>query len=580
MIRKMNYIFDCHQKVRLLILTIIIFIGSFVEMLGVSAILPLVNVVMDPTVIDNNKYFLMIKNLVGISDVKGFIVFLSMVLVFVYFIKNIYVAVMYDLQYRFTYNNQRRLASKMLDCYMNQNYLFHVENNVAELQRNVTSDVTQFFCAVLAMLNLITEVSVCLVIVIFLLFTDVFTTLCVAFIVLLFAVFFALFYRKILVKKGIASRNASIKMNRWILTAFTGIKDIKVLSRERFFLNEFDSAYCSYATEQRKQMLMGVLPRPIMETVCVCGLLLTMAIRIYNGVDLHSFIPILSVFAVAAFRMLPSFNRITNSMSSISFNKPSVDAVYNDLQYIDTLPEVKKGKDRVESITFDKSLLLNHITFQYPNTSKVILNDVSLDIQKNTSVAFIGTSGSGKSTLADVILGILLPQTGMVTIDGHDIYQNISGYHRLVGYIPQVIYLMEGTIRENVAFGIPSKDVSEEKVWKALKQAQLDEFVKELENGIDTNIGDRGLRLSGGQRQRIGIARALYHNPQILVLDEATSALDNSTENAVMNAIDSLQGEKTLIIIAHRLTTIKNVDYIYEVEDGCITKKRKEEILF
>ena len=296
--------------------------------------------------------------------------------------------------------------------------------------------------------------------------------------------------------------------------------------------------------------------------------------------DIVSFVTTLSVFAVAAFRMLPSFNKITGYISSMMFNKPAIDSVYKDLKEIEQFmgQKIVRHEDTI-SITLNKSIQFNDVSFHYSESDKWILKDANLEIQKNTSVALIGASGAGKTTAADLILGILEPQEGTVTIDGVDIKKCMKSWHEDIGYIPQVIYLMDDNIRANVAFGIPEEEIDDAAIEKALREAQLDQFVHALPDGLDTMIGDRGVKLSGGQRQRIGIARALYRNPNVLVLDEATSALDSDTEREVMEAIDGLHGTRTLIVIAHRLSTLRKCDKIYEVGNGRFTERNKVEVL-
>jgi len=278
--------------------------------------------------------------------------------------------------------------------------------------------------------------------------------------------------------------------------------------------------------------------------------------------------------------MLPSFNRITGYMGGIMFNKPSIDAVYKDLKEIEVLLRQQEQEEQeTEKLPFADKLTVENVTFQYPENDRVILNKANLTVRKNTSVAFIGASGAGKTTLADLILGLFEPQEGRIAVDGTDIKGHMKAWHQCIGYIPQNIYLMDDTIRANITFGIPDKQIDEAQIRRALKEAQLEQFVDSLPDGLDTEIGDRGVKLSGGQRQRIGIARALYRNPEVLVLDEATSALDNDTEKEVMQAIDGLHGTRTMIVIAHRLSTIRNCDEIYEVGNGTIVERDKDEIL-
>lgn len=581
MIKKISYIFDKKQKFHLFILLLVITTGALLELLGVSGILPLVNVVLTPDIINEKWYFIIMQDLLDIHNIQQFVLVISLGLVIIYIIKNLFLIMTYDLQYRFTNNNQRRLAIKLMNTYINQGYLFHVSHNVAELQRNITGDVAQFFSVVLNFLQLITEGAVCLVLGVFLLVMDISTTLSVVSLLGIFLVIFAFVFKKKLGVLGQQNREVNATTTKWLLQTFGGIKEIKVFNKEKFFLQNFDQSYKRYANIQKKQLLMGAIPKPIMESICICGLLLTMAVKIYFGSDeeISNFVPVLSAFAVAAFRMLPSFNRITAYMSNIMYNRASVAAVYNDLKQLETIQRnFDQGSKKVNSIPIDTCIDIEQVSFIYPNTEKEVLSNINLKIYKNKSTAFIGPSGAGKSTLADIILGVLRPVSGSVKADGIDINDNIDAWHQTVGYIPQTIYLMDDTIKRNIAFGIEDKNIDEKRLWEVVREAQLSEFIESLEYGLETTVGDRGVRLSGGQRQRMGIARALYHNPQILILDEATSALDGDTEAAVMDAINHLHGNKTLIIIAHRLTTIKKCDIIYEVIDGKIMRKSKEKL--
>ena len=581
MLKKISYVLDRRQKINLMILLVTIFIGAFAELLGVSAIMPIIEIAMNPETINEKWYLQCISDITGITDANQMLVLMAVLLILIYIFKNIYVTVMYSLQYRFIFNNQQRLSVKMMKCYMKQDYLFHVSKNVAEFQRNITSDVNGFFTVVLNVLQFLAEFSVSAVLVIFLLVQDLLSTVVVASLLIIFMVSFTFFFKKVLVKKGEENRQTNVKLSKWLIQSFSGIKEIKVTNGEEFFISNYDKQYKKFANIQRKQSILTYLPKPVMETVCICSLLLAMIIKIaVVGSDISSFVTTLSVFAVAAFRMLPSFNKITGYISGMMFNKPSIDAVYKDLLEIEKLNNQKVAEQQdSQEIVFKETIELKQLSFHYPESEQWILKNANLKIAKNTSVAFIGASGAGKTTAADLILGILEPQEGTIAIDGTDIRKCMSSWHESIGYIPQTIYLMDDTIRANIAFGIPQSEVDEEAIQKALKEAQLDQFVVELPEGLDTIVGDRGVKLSGGQRQRIGIARALYRNPKVLILDEATSALDNETEKEVMQAIDGLHGTRTLIVIAHRLSTIKNCDKIYEVGDGTFHEKDKNEIL-
>ncbi len=580
MLKKINYVLEKRQKIHLCILLVIILGGAFIELLGVSGMMPIVDVAMNPEGIDDKWYLVKLKNLMGFTDASQMLVFLAILLIIVYIVKNIYITVMYHLQYKLVFENQKRLAVKMLDCYMHQNYLFHVSKNVAELQRNVTADVNGFFTAVLNALQLVAESSVCICLIVYLMTVDFATTMMVAVLIIIAGSLFAGIYRKVLVRKGQRNREVNVQVTKWILQAFSGIKEIKVSNKENFFIKNYADNYDQFAVLQRQQSMLKFFPRPLMESLCICGLLLTVIVKVELGnTDIRQFVPILSAFAVAAFRMLPSFNRITGLIGGIMFDLPSLDAVYQDLIEIEELMRRRRKEETISGqVELREAVKMEDISFHYPETDKLILDHASLSVKKNQSVALIGASGAGKTTVVDIILGLLEPQGGSVTVDGTDIRREMSSWHQSIGYIPQTIYLMDDTIRANIAFGIPADDIDDGMIEQAMREAQLEQFVHSLPDGADTVIGDRGVKLSGGQRQRIGIARALYGNPQVLILDEATSALDNETEKEVMEAIDSLHGKRTMIVIAHRLSTIRNCDEIYEVADGVIHRKTYEEV--
>lgn len=581
MLKKINYVLDRRQKINLLILLLIIFVGAFVELLGVSSILPVVNVATSPETIEQTWYLSWLKQILGLQDAGQMLVVLSVILIIIYIFKNIYVTMMYNMQYSFIFGNQKKLAVKLMDCYMHQDYLFHVSKNVAELQRNVTSDVNGFFTVVLNFLQFLAEISVCIVIVLYLLMQDFVTTMAVAILLFVFVGLFAGLFKKILGEKGRKNREVNVQVTKWILQSFSGIKEIKVINAEDFFIYNYNKYYSQFATLQRQQSMLTFVPRPVMETVCICGLLIAVILKLtIDSSDIASFIPTLSVFAIAAFRMLPSFNRITGYLGGIMFSKPSIDAIYQDLKEVEQLQRHRESIEKnEENMPLTKLIQMNQVSFKYPESDKWILKNADIEIKKNSSVAFVGASGAGKTTAADLILGLLEPTEGRILVDGTDIRTNMAAWHEKIGYIPQTIYLMDDTIRANIAFGIDEADINEAGIYNAIKEAQLDEFIAQLPDGIETEIGDRGVKLSGGQRQRIGIARALYRNPEVLVLDEATSALDNDTEKEVMEAIDSLHGTRTLIVIAHRLSTIQNCDEIYEVGNGKFQLKTKQEVL-
>lgn len=574
---KLRYIFDRRQKRNLVILYFLIGVGALFELLGVSAVLPLVQLVMEPEIITTNKWLQKIGGFLNLSLAKDYIIVAAVLLIVIYVIKNVYLILMFNMQYRFTYNNQRRIAKRLMECYMSQEYLYHLSKSSAELMRNINTDVPQFFTMVLNVLQLFTELFTCFALVIFLAVQDLFTTICIVIIILFFLLVFYYIFKTYTYRLGMENRVVSAKLHKCMLQSFEGIKETKVFNKEYYFVEQYDETYAASSQIMRKQSLIGVIPKPIIESVCICGLLTVLTVRIYFSGNIENFVPVLSVFAISAFRMLPSFNRITSCMNTISFTKSSVDAVYQDLKEVELLmADFDSDQEDSLDIKLQNSLNIESVTFQYPDSDNPVLDQVKFKIPLCTSVALIGPSGAGKTTLVDIIMGLLPPQSGYVMADDIDVWKHLHAWHKILGYIPQTIYLTDDTICKNIAYG--EEEIDEEMIWKAIKEAQLEEFIKQLPDGIFTVVGERGVRLSGGQRQRIGIARALYRNPSILILDEATSALDNDTETAVMEAINSLQGKKTILIIAHRLSTIKNCDIIYEVKDGKVSLKDKKEI--
>ena len=575
-LNKINFILNRHQKIELLGMAVLITIGSALELAGVSIILPVMNSIMSPQSLLDNKYAKWIYNLFGMKETRQFAFFLIIVMIFIYIFKNAYLVFMYNRQYKFVYKNLHILSDQMMDCYLRQTYLFHVSKTSSELLRNINVDAANFYGVIQSCIQLITELAVCFALIVYLLIQDKSITLAILILMTILLVCFMKIYRKALANLGQESRYYYVAVNKWVQQGFGGIKEIKVLNKEDFFYDQFDKAYGGHANVECRYHSLMAVPKPAIEVICIVGMLGTVAIKIMRGTDLTYFIPVMSMFVVAAFRMLPSFNRITEYLGNIMYQKASVNAVYDDLKEIEKLNSQHKKNAHGGEISFKSSIHIEHVSFSYPNNEKEVLSDLSLDIIKNTSIAFIGQSGAGKTTLADIILGVLEPSSGCVKADDKDIFKNLDSWHSKIGYIPQTIYLLDDTIARNITFGIQDKDVDANKLNYAIERAQLRSMIDELASGVDTEIGEAGVRLSGGQRQRIGIARALYNEPEILILDEATSALDNETEEAVMEAIDSLHGEMTLIIIAHRLSTIKNCDYVYEINNGkaILTKEK------
>lgn len=564
----MQYIFERRQKLQLLFVLFIVIFTTFVELLGVTAILPLIEVMMNENSINETPYLNMLYRLGGFGNSTNFLIFLAVVLIVIYWIKNFLVAVSYNLQYKFTFSNQKRMAYKLLECYLSQPYFFHLSHSSAELIRSINTDIVMMFQGILALLQFFAEILVCLVLGSFLFFTDPQITIIIVIALLLFVVLFTKKIKSYLSYIGEEDRKFSMGIVKWLQQSFGGLKETKIMHREKFFLEKFEEQYSQWADLEKIYRNLQMIPKPIMETLSITALMIAIILKLLSGTQMSSFMTTISVFAIAAFRLLPSFNRITGYVSVIIFNFPAFEAVYQDLKRVDELlgTSYLTTQDAKEALPLREKIQIRNLSYKYPEGEDYVLRDVNISIPKNKSIALVGPSGAGKTTLADLILGVLEPTKGNILIDEADAFTHLTAWQKNVGYIPQTIYLMDDTIRNNIIYGAEAAD--EERLMKAVEEAQLKEFIESLSEGLDTEVGERGIRLSGGQRQRIGIARALYSNPEVLVLDEATSALDNETEKAVMDAIDSLSGSKTLIIIAHRLTTVENCDIKYEVKNG------------
>ncbi|MCH4191062.1 MAG: ABC transporter ATP-binding protein/permease [Butyrivibrio sp.] len=575
--KQLNYIFSTKDKVKIFFILVMVMIGSLMELAGVSVFMPFINILMNLNVIDQNPYLNYIYRTFHFSSKIDFMAGVAVAIIVVYILKNVYLAIEKNVIYKFSYRIQQRTSTDLLKAYMSEPYTFFLGKNAAVLQRSMQEDTDLFTKGIIHTMELLAEVTVCIVLGCYLFYVSKSISLIVVGLLLICVLFFTHIIKKYSKTLGKQNQEYKAKLYQWMNQSLGGIKEIKVLNREEYFIDNYDNYFEKYVYGLRINRLIGVLPKYLVETVSMTGLLSAVILKMYFGQkELVDFLPQLSVFAVAAFRLLPSVGKINEHLSAALYSAPSLELIYHDLKEVESVK--KNTADTDADWKFQKTITAKQICYHYPDSDENVLEKAEFEIKKGSTVAFIGASGAGKTTLVDVLLGLLQPQFGKIYADELDIEKNLGTWQREIGYIPQSIYLSDDTIRNNIAFGVASEQIDEEAVIKALKQAQLYDFVMNLPDGLDTFVGDRGVRLSGGQRQRIGIARALYHNPEILVLDEATSALDGDTEKAVMEAIDRLQGIKTLIIIAHRLSTIRNADVIYEVDHGNVVRRTKEEV--
>ncbi|MCR5675161.1 MAG: ATP-binding cassette domain-containing protein [Lachnospiraceae bacterium] len=575
MISKLFSVFDGKQKAQLFGLGVMILIGGLFETLGVSMMLPVMGAVMDPAAVRGKIMSYPVTadlaRALRISDSDTrFVVTMLIVLIAIFVLKNLYILFLTWRQSTFITRTRNEMISRVMREFLNRPYEEYLGADIPTVFRITDSDIPKMFSMVVAALGLATEMIVSFCILVVLLVVNWKLTLFIAAIFLAITLFNLRFLKPRLNAIGKENQAIQSRIAKWRIEAIYGLKDVKVLNREDFFIRNYYESGSIGADTDRRYTVLNNLPRLLIETVFMGGVFAFLAIYLGTGGDVRPLMTQLMAFAAAAVRVMPSANRINTYLTEIAYEQPSLDYVYENFSEAmkqDKAMRAVQEESRGPAITLTDRIELTGITYRYPGTEKNIFTDAGFSVEKGRSVGIIGASGAGKSTIVDILLGLLHVQKGLITCDGVNVFDNYPSWLHQIGYIPQSIYLVDESIRDNIAFGIDADRIDEARLWEVLGEAQLADFVRELPEGLDTRIGDRGVRLSGGQRQRIGIARALYHDPEILVFDEATSALDGETEQALMDAINSFHGKKTMIIIAHRLNTIAKCDRIYEVKD-------------
>ncbi len=567
--KKIRTIYSRKQQIKFCFVFVLIVISGFLELIGISLILPFINVVINPEIIMTNKYLNFVYNLFHITDTTNFLIFLAFVLIAVYIFKNLYMLIVYFFQYKILYNAQKDISLQLIKFYVNQPYAYHLNINTSEMVRIVTNDTSNCSGFLTNLFFLLTELIVVLLVISFLFYVNKIIT--IVLVILFVCIFLGIFKflkpkLKMFAKSNQKNHGMMIK---WIQQSLGAIKDIKILQKESFFVDKYYDSSIKYSSAQKHYHFFEQFPRLLIESFVVSVILLVIIYLLYRGIDASTIIVQMAVFAMAAFRLMPSMNRLQVALSALIYLTPSINVVYRDLKNTRVAGYLEHDENKF--LDLNKDISINNISYKYPNTDKYIFRDISFSIQKGRSIGFEGPTGAGKTTLIDVVLGLLDPTEGTITVDGINIHKNKKSWFSKIGYVPQFIYLTDDTIKNNILF-YDDENISEEKLKTVIEQAQLKEFIDSLPDGLDTVVGERGIRLSGGQRQRIGIARALYKKPELLVLDEATSALDNDTEKAVMQSIEHLYGKITMLVIAHRLTTIEKCDEIYKIDKGTLIK--------
>lgn len=562
-LKKLNFLITKRQRRTLILLSFLIFFGMVLESFGLGIIIPAISIVIDPDFFTKSEELNFFLKYVEFSQKEFAFFFLGLVAV-IYFFKSIFLIYLNYRQNKFLANLNANLTNSLFNKYITLPYSFHLNSNSGVLIKNIQIEVNYLsgFCN--GLVTFFTELFLIIAIVITVVFIEPVGAITMAlFLGISSSVFFLLTKKRISIFGNERQKMDSI-ISKFALEGLNGIKDLKVFGRTKYYLDIFKKAVFKRAIPSHKRSTLSQIPRYFLELIVVFGLVFFIAIMIFNEKSTPEIITTLGVFVAASFRLLPSINRVIVSLQSIRFLKPSLDIIFNEMK-LESLSISAKPK---KNLQFDSDIIIKDLSFKFSSDLPIILNNINFKIEKGKTVGFKGPSGCGKSTLVDLIIGLHYPTKGQIKVDGQSIHDNIEDWQKKIGYVPQEIFLTDDNIINNIAFGIKKEDVDIKKVEQALKSANLDDFVNKLENGLRTNVGEHGVQLSGGQKQRLGLARALYHNPEILILDEATASLDSLTERNVMKAIISMKGTKTILIVAHRLSTLDGCDVIYNIKEG------------
>ena len=546
-------------------IVVMVIIGMFLETISLGIVVPIIGIL---TQDDYQQKYPFIVDIFGNLSREELISAVMVAMVLIYIVRSLFLFWSLWIQKGFSASVSGRLSQSLFSTYLRQPYMFHLQRNSSTLMRNAKNATAIVTCGVDPFLVLLTDGLVAIAMFALLIAVEPVGTLAVLLVFGLSTFVFQRTTRRRIDNWGYQVDYHETKILQHLQEGFGGAKDVKVLGRENEFLSQHEKHLGESIRINRIYNVILTLPRSFMEIITIVGLCLLVVSMVVRGRELADIVPILGLFAAAAFRVMPSINRLLMATQTLIFNRSIIASVYQD--FLLDSPDSLTVKSNTK---FASQLELMDVSFQYPTAATASLQNVSLVVKRGEAVGFVGPSGAGKSTLVDVILGLFAPTSGVVKVDGQDVQQNLRNWQNQIGYVPQAIYLTDDTLRRNVAFGLNDENINDNLVRDAIRLAQLEEFVATLPEKLDTVVGERGVRLSGGQRQRIGIARALYHNPSVLVLDEATSSLDTPTEHGVMQAVQALQGSKTVLIVAHRLSTVEYCDRLYKIENARITEE-------
>ena len=559
-IKKINFLITKRQRLGLILLAGLLFIGMIMEVLGLGILLPVISIILDSEIINKNDIAISFSEFFGIESHLQFVFSFLMIIVLIYLIKTIFLIYITYKQNRFLNNITAYISNKLFSKYLKAPFSFHLATNSASLIKNIQIEVAYFQIYCLALVTIFIEGGLVFSVIATLIYIEPLGAISIG---LFFGVLSFLFFSSFktrLKKWGIYREHLDEKISKIAIESLSLVKDLKVLGRENFFIKNYSEINYVKSRLSANHATIIQLPRFFLELVSIVGLVAFIFLMLFKGENPNTLITTLGVFIAATFRAIPSLNRILGAFQNLKYYNKSIELLYNEMQIEDPLNE-----DDTLEFKFENEIIFENINFKYNAQSDYIFNSLNLKIKKGETIGLIGSSGSGKSTFVDILIGLLKPSSGNILVDGKVINKSISSWQKKIGYISQDIHLIDDSIINNISLGIEEHEINLERINLAIKSAQLESFINKLPKGIETHVGDKGVQISGGQKQRIGLARALYNNPEILILDEATSSLDNETETEVMKAIELLSENKTIIIIAHRYSTLSFCDRTFEL---------------
>ena len=567
-LKKINFLITKRQKKGLVVLTMLLFVGMVLEVFGLGILIPAISILLDPEMIEKTPSIVSLKSFFSNFSHQNFILFFLGATVLLYFIKSLFLVLLTHKQNRFLNNMMAYIANNLFSSYLTKPYSFHLNRNASELIKNIQVEINFLGVFFLSFITIFIEGGFVVSVLATLVYIEPVGAISIGLFYGLLSMIFLQFTKRKLSMWGKLRQELDTQTSKIALEGLGGIKDLLILGRTSFFIDEYLKKNYLKARIASNQGTVSQIPRFFLELISIAGLVSFIILLLFQGKDTSSLITILGVFVAATFRMIPSLNRIIAAVQSLKYYSPALDVICEELKLADDKIELLND---VELYSFKNKIEFKNVHFYFNERNK-ILNGINFVIEKGKTIGIIGESGSGKSTFVDLLIGLHKPKTGEIIIDGNSGLQMKQTWRNNIGYVSQSIYLTDDTIENNIALGVLESDINKDRISKILNQVRLEDLIRELELGIHTKVGERGVQLSGGQRQRIGIARALYHNPEILILDEATSALDSETEKEVMKSLNYFRGKKTIIMIAHRLSTLSECDEIWKIENGVISK--------